>query len=386
MPKLIKRRQLAAKIETIEGTVETLAAADAKLLVYNPKATPDPQFFDRNPITESFSKMGKLIGSRPIGLSFSLEMRGSGTATTEPEWGKIMKACGFQINTFKSISIGAITSGPFQHSEIITGAASLATGRVLVNTVNGASAIYFVPISGTFQSGEVITGSTSGATATTSSTPSDTGKAIEPLSLYGTGGIPSLTMGNYEDGLRKLAKGCRGNLKLNLKAGEPGTFDLEFKGVEQSIADVALLSGVSFETTKPPVFLSAGLTLDSYAARVSELSIDLGNVLASRDDVNDAKGILSFLITDRNPTGSLKAEMVSAATYDFHAKLAENAEVPLDFTLGTVAGNKFRFYAPKLQFTKVDDEDATGRELASLSFCLNGVSGLKDSEFVILCL
>jgi hypothetical protein len=366
--------------------VETLAAADAKLLVYNPKATPDPQFFDRNPISESFSKMGKLIGSRPIGLSFSLEMRGSGVATTEPSWGKIFKACGFQVNTFKAISIGVITSGPFQHSEIITGGSSLATGRVLINTANGALVIYFVPISGTFQSGEIITGSTSGATATTSSTAADTGKAIEPLSMYGTGGIPSLTLGNYEDGLRKLAKGCRGNVKINLKAGEPVTLDFEFKGVEQSITDVALLSGVSYENTKPPVFLSAGLTLDSYAARVSELGVDLGNVLAARDDVNDAKGILSFLITDRNPTGSLKAEMVSAATYDFHSKLGANTEVPLDFILGSVTGNKFRFYAPKLQYTKVSDEDGTGRELAAISFCLNGVSGLKDSEFVILCL
>jgi hypothetical protein len=386
MVKLTKKRQLAAKEESIEGTAETLAAADAKLLAYNPKATLDPQFFDRAPARDSFAKLGKVIGSHPIGLTFGLEIKGSGTATTEPQFGKLLKACGFQINTFKVISIGAITNGPFIHGETITGGTSLATGRVLINTTTGTTIIYFVLISGVFQTAETITGGTSGATAVTSSAATDTGKAIDPVSIYATGGITSLTLGNYEDGIRKLIKGARGNVKFPFKVGEPVMMDFDFKGAEQAIADIALLSGVTFESTKPPVLLNAAFTIDNYAARVNELNIDMGNVLSARDDVNDAKGILSFLIADRNLTGSLKTEMVSAATYDFYAKLAANTEVALDFILGSVTGNKFRFYAPKLQFTKIDDEDASGRQLISVSFCLNGTPGLKDSEFVILCL
>ncbi len=38
---LTRKRQLAVKIEAAEGTVETLAAADAKILVYNPKVSFD---------------------------------------------------------------------------------------------------------------------------------------------------------------------------------------------------------------------------------------------------------------------------------------------------------------------------------------------------------
>jgi hypothetical protein len=383
---LTKKRQLAAKIESIEGTAESPAAADAKLLAYNPKATRDPQVFDRNPVNDSFSKVGKLIGSLPMGLTFGLEMKGSGTATTEPQFGKLLKGCGFNINTFKSISIGAITNGPFQHGETITGGTSNATGRVLINTSTATTTLYFVLITGTFQNAEVITGGTSGATATTSSTASDVGKAIESVSLYSSGVLPSLTFGNYEDGVRKLMKGARGNVKFPFKMGEPTVLDCDFKGVEQAIADVALLTGITFESTKPPVLLAASFTIDSYAARVSELNIDMGNVLSPRDDVNDAKGILSYLLTDRNPTGSFKTEMVPVATYDYHGKLLANTEVALDFTLGSTTGNKFRFYAPKLQYTKIDDDDASGRHLITVSFCLNGVLGLKDSEFAILCL
>ncbi len=386
MAKLTKKRQLAAKIESIEGTAETLAAIDAKLLAYDPKATPDPQLHDKQPATDSFSKFGKLVGSIPMGLTFGLGLKGSGTATVEPQFGKILKGCGFQINTFKTISIGAITSGPFLHSEVITGSISGATGRVLIKTVTGTTTLYFVLISGTFQSGETLTGSISGATAVTSSTASDTGKAIEPLSLYATTQIESLTLGNYEDGIRKLIKGARGNVKFPFKMGEPVIMELDFKGAEQAIADIPLLSGVTFESTKMPVFLNAGFTVDSYAARVSELNLDMGNALAQRDDINDAKGILSFLLTDRNPTGSFKTEMVPAATYDFYAKLEANTEVELNFILGATTGNKFRFYAPKLQYTKIEDDDASGRQLITVSYCLNGTLGLKDSEFAILCL
>ena len=38
---LTRKRQLAAKIEAVEGVAETLVAADAKLLVYNPKVSFD---------------------------------------------------------------------------------------------------------------------------------------------------------------------------------------------------------------------------------------------------------------------------------------------------------------------------------------------------------
>jgi len=379
---LTRKRQLAAKIEAVEGTAETLAAADAKLLVYNPKVSFDVSMFDRNPARPSFSNIGKTPGKRTAGISYRLELRGSGAAATVPEWGKLLQACGFGVSALKSMNIGAITNGPFQHGETITGGTSAAKGRVVINTANGATAVMFVVVSGTFVSGEVITGGTSTATATTSSVPATIGNEFKLIS----DNIPSLTQGSYEDGVRKLIKGSRGKVKLGFKSGEPVMMDLDFQGVEAGVTDTAFLASVTYESTKPPVFMNALFSVDAYSAKIGEMDIDIGNNLAVRDDVNDVRGVMSFALTGRNVTGSFNPEMVAVATYDFHTKWFSGIEMIIDCTIGSVAGNKFRIYVPKAQYTKVEDEDRDGLQLAKSAFCLNGSVTPGDDEITILAL
>ncbi len=379
---LTRKRQLAAKIEAEEGTAEALASADAKLLVYNPKVSFDIAMFERNPARPSFSNIAKIPGKRPVALSFRLELRGSGTQATVPEWGKLLQSCGFGVNALKSMDIGAITDGPFQHGETITGGTSNAEGRVVINTANGAAVIMFVSISGTFQSGDTITGETSTATAVTSSAPAAIGNEFKLISEN----IPSLTQGSYEDGVRKLLKGSRGKVKLGFKSGEPVFMDFEFQGVEAGVADTAFLAGVTYESTKPPAFLSALFSVDAYSAKIGEMDIDVANTLAVRDDVNDPRGILSFAITGRAVSGSFNPEMVSCAAHDFHSKWFQGLEMVVDFTVGSVAGNKFRFYIPRAQYTKVEDEDRDGLQLAKSAFNLNGSLSSGDDELTILAL
>ena len=379
---LTRKRQLAAKPEAVEGVAETLVAADAKLLVYNPKVSFDVAMFDRNPARPSFSNIGKTPGKRTAGISYRLELKGSGTAITVPEWGKLLQACGFGVNALKSMNIGAVTNGPFQHGETITGGTSAAKGRVVINTATGATFIYFVTVSGTFSTGETITGGTSTATAVTSSVPTTVGNEFKLVS----DNIPCLTQGSYEDGTRKLIKGSRGKVKIGFKSGEPVMMDLDFQGVEAGVTDTAFLANVTYETTKPPVFLNALFSVDAYSAKIGEMDIDIGNVLAVRDDVNDVRGVLSFVITGRNVTGSFNPEMVTVAAYDFHTKWFSGAEMVVDCTIGSVAGNKFRIYIPKAQYTKVDDEDRDGLQLAKSTFCLNGSVTPGDDEITILAL
>ncbi|MCX5711767.1 MAG: phage tail tube protein [Candidatus Omnitrophica bacterium] len=379
---LKRKRQVAAKLESIEGVAETLAAADAKILAYDPKVSHDPEIFTRDPVRSSLSQVGKIIGKRPASLAFKLELRGSGTKTTDPEWIKLIQACGFASSALKSIAIGAIASGPFQHGEIITGGTSHASGRVVFNTVNGDAKIYYVSIStGELASGEVLTGSKSAATATTSGTPVSEGKEYRPVSSDAS----SLTMGSYEDGVLKTIKGARGTVKFNFKSGQPVMMDFNFQGVEAGIADTALLASISHESQKPPALLSASLLLDAYAARIGEMNIDINNNLASRDDINDSRSILSFLITGKTISGSLNPEMVTAATYDFYTKYFANTEAILSFIVGATTGNKFRFYAPRLQITKLEDDERDGIQLLKVSFDLNGsIDGEDDFCFVQL--
>jgi len=383
MSMLIRKRQLAAKIESVEGTAEALAAADAGLLVnFTPKANYDPQMYQRNPVRSSLTKMGKLTGKRSAGLDFSIELKGSGSLTTEPEWAKLIKACGFEINVLEKITIGAVTAGPFQHGETITGAPSGATGRVVIETADGTTTLYFVTLTGTFADADTITGSTSGASATAGSDPSDVGHEIKPISSS----VPSLTMGLYEDGIRKLLKGCRGTAKFNFRIGEPATVDFSFRGVEAGVSDLALLTGITYDDVVPPVLLNAVMSCDEVSLNLGELDIDVANTLAPKDKIDDAKGILSFMITERDTQGSFNPEMVLVATHDFYDKWFSNTPMVLDMAYGSVEGNKIRVYTPSIIYNKVDDADRDGIQLAQTAFDITGSMEPGDDELAILLL
>ena len=378
---LTRKRQVVAKIEATEGTAETLAIADAKTLGINPKITHDVKMFERNPVRATIGQLAQIPGQRPGKYIFSLELRGSGTAITPPDWGKFFKACGSKENTVKSINIGAVTNGPFVHGETVTGGTSLATGRVILNTANGASFIYVVVLTGTFQSAEVITGSTSTATATTSSTATSVGVAYEPDT-----NPPSLTMANYEDGLAKTLKGCRGNFKINFKSGEVPIVDFEFSGVEAGVVNASLFTNPAYESTKPPAFLNAALTHDTVALKVSDITVDAGVSLGSIDDVNSDRGLFSFIIGSRKANGAFTARMELTGVHDFFSKWFTGALMILDFNWGTTAGNKFRFQAAKVQYTKNDDVDQGGLAAVKSSFAITESVVPGDDGWVLLCL
>ncbi len=384
---LTRKRQLAAKIESIEGTAETLAAADAKILAYESEIVlGSPEMFKRSPALSSLGKKGSVSGKRPGTCSAKFELRGSGTATLETEWSKIIRACGLKISTLSSITIGAVSGGPFQHGETITGTLSGATGRVIINTATGITTLYFVAVgSAVFQNAETITGGTSGATATTGSTASAAGKVWEPTSTESL--VPSLTLGGYMDGIRNLLAGCRGNMKLDLSTvGESGMIECAMSGVYAGIADTDFFTGITYPTTKPPAWLSSGFTINSYAARINQFGLDLGNTVSPHDDANNAYGLVSYVVTDREPTVTLTIEDVLLATKDFWSLIYAGTEIPIDITVGSVTGSKFRFFAPKAQITNISRTDRAGIQNLNLSMSLNEPDNLPDTELALLAL
>lgn len=375
-----QKMQVAGKLESVEGTLETLAAADCKTLFFDPKFKADPEKHESNPARTSGGAYKSLIGKVPANISGQIQIRGSGVATTDPDWIKYLKCCGFASALLKSINIGAITAGPFQHDEVIVGGTSAAQGRVVFNTVTGASKVYYTAIgTAVFQSGEVLTGATSGATATTSSTPASQGRAYKPTLTS----VSSLSAGLNQDGYFERIRGARGNAKISIASGGPGLIDFNFQGVDGGQTDASFIEGVTYEETAVPVFKDAVIALDSYEPMLSSIEFDLGNKLSLRDDPTDSKSLLSAALTGRLVTGTLVVEMVLAAAYDFRAKLHAATEFVLDVTLGTVLGNKFRFYMPKAQFTDFDKSEKDGMLTLSLPFQANA-SMDKDNDLVIV--
>jgi hypothetical protein len=103
---LARKKQLAAKIESEKGTRETsLAAVDADILADSIDFSFAPEEIQREYLRATFSKDTSIVGPLIATISCKVELKGSGTATTPPSWGKLLTACGFK----ESISSSSVS-------------------------------------------------------------------------------------------------------------------------------------------------------------------------------------------------------------------------------------------------------------------------------------
>jgi len=99
------RTQIAVKVEATEGTAETPADADVIHPIYDPEWVPDIENPDRNALQASLSKETKITGKQMAAISFSTELKGSGTAGTPPSHlDALLKAVGFAVTNVPSTS------------------------------------------------------------------------------------------------------------------------------------------------------------------------------------------------------------------------------------------------------------------------------------------
>lgn len=311
---LTRRRVVAAKVESTEGTAEALTDSEGGILAIDPKVDVGINMHERNPAKASIGKLASLPGSRRASITFRAEVKGAGaaySASVLPALDAYIMACKF--------------------------------ARTL-DTTAGAESVTYAPASS---------------------------------------GDSSITIGCYEDGVIKSIKGARGDsCKIVSKAGEPVIMEFTFTGVWNGLTDGSMLSP-TYESTVPPVFLSAGFTVDSYAAVMSAINIDIANETRLRESINTAEGFLSNVITGRKITGDMDPEMVTVATRDWYGKWLAGTTGALNIGyVGSTQYNKFKITGPALLPTKVNDDDAEGQVVAGHSFELAEDSG--DDEISIL--
>jgi len=207
----------------------------------------------------------------------------------------------------------------------------------------------------------------------------DSGKSVTYAPASSS--ISSLTLAAYQDGIIKKIWGARGNVSLKLENGAPGWLHFEFTGADFSVTDGTMLSGVTYESTKPVAFLSATFSIDSYSALIGLLEINMNNEVNLRKDANSDSGYKSAVITGRKPTMTMDPEHVTVATYDFFGKLRSGNEGSLSLVLGSTAGNICTIKAPKVQYINISDDVRDGIRSLGITCQLNRSSG--DDEISI---
>ena len=194
-------------------------------------------------------------------------------------------------------------------------------------------------------------------------------------------GWPCLTMALYTDGVRKLITGARGTVKFSGTVGEQLFAEFDFLGAYNAVTDATILAP-TFPTHNPPLLTAAGLTIGAYTPVIKSFSIDMGNKLAPREDINAASGYKSFMLTDRNPAGQFDPEMALVAGYDWYGLWKAGTSAALATgAIGAAQYNKVKFTAPTLVHTKVSEGDREGLEVANTDFQL--AIGTGDDEVVI---
>jgi hypothetical protein len=173
-----------------------------------------------------------------------------------------------------------------------------------------------------------------------------------------------------------------GNFTMKLTAGQYGVLSFSFKGNYNAPTDTALVGAPTYESTIPPIVESCSMTLNSDEDLiVQELSVDIGNEVSGRDDINSPNGLLGYIIANRKGKGTFNPEAMLIADYDFWTDWVGATQRALSAVVGTVDGNKVTITAPKVTIDNISDGERERVLTREIPFSLGQNAG--NDELVL---
>lgn len=353
---------LLAKIETTEGVDASPVAGTDAVLVENPQISFNPNTVQTNEVTGSLDGRGPITGGMTVQLTFDVLLKGSGAASTAPEWGKLLKACGWAetiTSTAVPVAAEAATAGTTTSLTLGAGASGTAQtyrGMPLLLTGNpAAGATSFVA---DYTAGKVATLTDQFGTALSTGTSYQV--PVNVLYKPASTGIPSLTFYFYQDGVLYKVAGCRGNATAKLQSGNIGRISFTFTGMFVSKTDASMPTGLVYDATRPPVWKGGKALVNRVVSAMSSLSIEFGNTMTNPDNPNAAEGFDPSIITARNMTGSCDPLETLVATRDSMAALRAGTQQVIHASYGITAGNRIGLTIPAAFYTNLQPGDQNG--------------------------
>lgn len=106
MAKLARVRSILAKEETTYGTDASPTGANDAIQVSALEISPaESEILSRDLIRSYLGNSPQLIANTRVNVTFTVEYSGSGTAGTAPQYGPLLKACGFSETVVTSTSV-----------------------------------------------------------------------------------------------------------------------------------------------------------------------------------------------------------------------------------------------------------------------------------------
>lgn len=388
---LTRKKQFAIVLEGEAGAAETPTDTNLVFEVEELNADFNVEFNERNLMRTSLSKLAPVPGlkvGRHTGLA---ELIGSGSTTTEPPINPLLLALGTIKRTVNTVDldVGGVT-GTFRPGEKFT-AAGGAVGRFVA--LDDATTMRYAAISGTVGAAEALTGAVSGATVTT--------HATENLTPVGFAYMPqdpdsssTYTCWVLEDGNKKPIYGARGTAVIQAEAGGIGKLNFTLDGAGTTPSAETLFAGANLPTITPATFLSASLTLHQVgsdtaadagdAVCVQRFELDLGNTVVRDVCANQADGIKTFRITERNPVIRINPEGSVESAIAYFTKYAAGTQFAFVCDIGTTATQRFKIIAPSCTYAGLPTGDREGILTYDAELTLRGSDSAGDDEYMIV--
>lgn len=310
MTLLVQNEVLLAKEEVTYNTDPTPTAATDAVLVANPSwAHEGLRMNERNTIHGTQAMRQHIFGGTLKSISFDVELKGSGTEGTAPEFGPLFKACGF------------------------------------TETIVASTSVTYDP----------------------SSTPADQ---------------KSITIYYFQDGLRNVLTGCRGSVTFSLETGAMAMASFTFTGHSGAPTDVALPSP-TLDTTEPLAIKGASFSIDSFAACVNSLSIDMGISVITPACMNDSDGFGEITIGSRDCNGSFDPEAELVADEAFYTNFQNGTKMAMTTgVIGATAGNRVQIDLDQVYYRDIAPGDRDGIRTYEIPYGAVETSG--DDEFSLI--
>lgn len=323
MGRPIRKTVILAKLETTYGTDSTPTGSADALLISNQSINPlVANNAERNTVTGNLGSSEQLVGTAYVECSFDIDLAGSGTATTAPAWGKLLRACGFAETT----QTASVDYTPISDISGVT---------------NTSLTIYY------YLDGQL-------------------------HKLLGARGTFSIEAGIGEKPvLRFRFIGKNGGLTAATNATPTLTaWRTPLVVTDANTGDITL--GSLTYTTATGV-LSGGTAYPSRGVR-----LDIGNNVVFQPLL----GAETVEITQRDPSGSISLDLTAAQAVTAMTDVLANTTTGLGLTHGTTAGNIVVLHAPKVQRINPTVEDLNGNALHAYALRLLPNTGNDELRIV----
>ncbi len=310
-----------AALEATYASAASLTGADA-MLISNVSIKPlASRNVSRDLVRGYMGGSEQLVGPGNVEVTFTIELAGSGTATTPPKWGRLLQAMGF-AQTVGAASVDYTPVSTFGASSSLTMRYHLDGLLMQITGCRGTATIGM----GVGERPELrcrFIGIYSAPTATANPTPDYTA------------------------------------FRAPLAVTDTNTADLLLGAVTYTAGTGVIAGGTAF--------LSAGL------------QIDLGGNVTFQPLV----GAERVLITQREITGAVRFDLAPADFVTAMAAVQANTLTAIGMTHGTAAGNTVGIYVPSVQRIDPAFEDLDNIALSAFSLRALPVTGNDELRIVV---